>query len=152
MGFTLSFCPYQSCTANSLTFNLLFMERYTANLKLPAILSLHTVPGCSKRDEDRMVTREIFLHTGTGGVVEIFRSSKYIIGEEYTQMPFCEKSPGSELYHYTAVLLNTPQSISAENGLKAMEEVAKWYNNLNYELTGITSLEWCDCPKWIQEQ
>ena len=127
------------------------MERYTANLKLPKIMSIHAVPECSKSEEERMMTREIFLHTPTGSVVEIFRSSKYIIGEEYTQMPFCEKSPGSELYHYTAVLLNTPQSISAENGLKAMEEVAKWYTNLNYELTDITSLEWCDCPKWIQE-
>ena len=123
------------------------MERYTVNLKLPAILSLHTVPGCSKRDEDRMITREIFLHTGTGGVVEIFRSSKYIIGEEYTQMPFCEKSPDSGLYYYTAVLLNRAHSISAENGLKAMQEVAKWYTKLSNEIESITSLEWVDYPE-----
>ena len=115
-------------------------------MKLPAILSLNTVPGCSKWDEEKMIYRSIFLHTATGGVVEVFRSSRYLIGDEYMQLPFCEKSPGSGLYHYTAVLLNAPHSISAENGLKAMEEVAKWYTKLSKELESITSREWTDYP------
>ena len=122
------------------------MERYTVNLRLPAILSLNTVPRCSQREEDSMIHRSIFMHTATGGIVEVLMSSRYIIGDEYMQLPFCEKSPGSGLYHYTAVLLNAPHSISAENGLKAMEEVAKWYTKLNKELESITSREWTDYP------
>ena len=122
------------------------MERYTVNLRLPAILSLNTVPRCSQREEDSMIHRSIFRHTATGGIVEVLMSSRYIIGDEYMQLPFCEKSPGTGLYHYTAVLLNAPHSISAENGLKAMEEVAKWYTKLSKELESITSREWTDYP------
>ena len=126
------------------------MERYTANLKLPKILSIHAVPGCNKSEEERIMTRAIFLHTATGGIVEVLMSSRYLIGDEYMQLPFCEKSPGSGLYHYTAVLLNAPHSISAENGLKAMQEVAKWYTKLSKELESITSKEWVDYPDWLQ--
>ena len=97
-----------------------------------------------------MIHRSIFMHTATGGIVEVLMSSRYLIGDEYMQLPFCEKSPGSGLYHYTAVLLNTPHSISAENGLKAMQEVAKWYIKLGNEIESITSKEWVDYPDWLQ--
>ena len=93
-----------------------------------------------------MIHRSIFLHTATGGIVEVLMSSRYLIGDEYMQLPFCEKSPGNGLYHYTAVLLNAPHSISAENSLKAMEEVAKWYIKLGNEIESITSKEWVDYP------
>ena len=128
------------------------MERYTANLKLPKILSIHAVPGCSKSEEERMMARAIFLHTPTGGMVEILLSGHSIVGDDYMQMPFYERVPDSGNCRYTAVLLNNAQSITAENGLKAMQEVAKWYIKLGYEIESITSKEWVDYPDWLQAE
>ena len=146
MGFTLSFYPHQSCTANSLTFNLLFYGKVHSKSQTPKNLVDTCSPAMQPKGRGQQIHRSIFMHTATGGIVEVLMSSRYLIGDEYMQLPFCEKSPGSGLYHYTAVLLNTPHSISAENGLKAMEEVAKWYTKLSKELESITSREWTDYP------
>ena len=141
------FARINPCTANSLTLIYYFMERYTINLQLPKILYLTTVPGCPKREEERMIHREIFLHTPTGGVVEIFTTAEYFVEDKYMQMHFCEKKANSELYKYTAVLLNTPHSISRENGLNAMQDVAKWYEKHDYEFERLSSLKWVDYPE-----
>ena len=126
------------------------MERYTINLQLPKILYLTTVPGCPKKEEERMMHREIFLHTPTGGVVEIFTSAECFIEEKYMQLHFCEKKPGSEIYHYTAVLLNKPHNISYENGMMAMQDVATWYEKHEHEFKMLNSLKWVDCPDWLK--
>ena len=126
------------------------MKRYTINLQLPKILLLTTVPGSTKREEEKMMCREIFLHTPTGGVVEIFTSAEYFIEEKYMQLHFCEKKPLSGIYKYTAVLLNKPHNISYENGILAMQDVATWYEKHDHEFERINSLKWVDCPGWLK--
>ena len=139
------------CTANCLTLIHSFMERYTFKLQLPKILYLRSLPGCPKKEEESMMHREIFLHTPTGGLVEIFTSEEYFIEEKYMQMPFQQRYSDKEIYNYTAVLLNKPHSISNEDGLKAMQEVAKWYIKHDSEYDRINSLKWIDYPDWIRE-
>ena len=126
------------------------MERYTFKLQLPKILYLRSLPGCPKKEEESMMHREIFLHTATGGLVEIFTSEEYFIEEKYMQIHFCEKKPGSEIYKYTAVLLNKPHSISYENGMLAMQDVATWYKKHDHEFAMLNSLKWVDCPEWLE--
>ena len=126
------------------------MKRYTMNLRLPKILLLNTLPGCSRIEEDRMRKREIFLHTPTGGLVEIFTRDEYFIEEKYMQISFCEKKPESGIYKYTAVLLNKPQNISHEDGMMALQDVSKWYKRHDDEFTSLNSLKWVDYPDWLE--
>ena len=94
--------------------------------------------------------REIFLHTPTGGLVEIFTSEEYFIEKKYMQISFCEKKPGSDIYKYTAVLLNKPHSICFEDGMKALQDVAQWYEKHDQEFEQLNSLKWVDCPEWLK--
>ncbi len=127
------------------------MERYTFTLNLPKILCVTTPPECSVIDEKKMICRSIFLHTPTGGLVEVFDSERYLIENKYMQLPFQQRYSDKEIYNYTAVLLNKPHSISNEDGLKAMQEVAKWYIKHDSEYDRINSLKWIDYPDWIRE-
>ena len=122
------------------------MERYTENLRLPKILKLTTLPGCSESEELEMMMRTIMLHTPTGGLVEIIPSQQYVAEKRYKHMSFCERESDSESYRYTAVLLNKPHTISDEAGMTAMHEVAKWYTDFAKEVERICSLKWVDHP------
>jgi hypothetical protein len=75
---------------------------------------------------------------------------EYLIEEKYMQIHFCEKKPGSEIYRYTAVLLNKPHSISYDNGMLAMSDVATWYKKHDHEFAMLNSLKWVDCPEWLE--
>ena len=121
------------------------MERYTENLRLPKILKLTTLPGCSESEEMEMMMRTIMLHTPTGGLVEIIPNQS-VVGKRYKQMSFYERNPKSVNYRYKAVLLNKPHSISDEAGMIAMHEVAKWYTDFAKEVERICSLKWVDHP------
>lgn len=122
------------------------MERYTENLRLPKILKLTTLPGCSESEEMEMIMRTIMLHTPTGGMVEIIPNQWNVEKKRYKQMPFYEKKTDSGNYKYKAVLLNKPHSISDEAGMIAMHEIAEWYTDLAMEVEQLCSLKWVDQP------
>ena len=121
------------------------MERYTENLRLPKILKLTTLPGCSESEEKEMMMRTIMLHTPTGGLVEIIPNQS-VVEKKYKQMSFYERNPMSVNYRYKAILLNKPHSISDEAGMIAMHEVAMWYTDLYMEVKHLTSMKWVDHP------
>ena len=117
------------------------MERYTLDLKLPKIVQLVEVPRCESEKEE-MFGRNVFLHTPTGGVVEILLGQGFIVGKGHMEYLFGENGKEGNANRYTALLLNKPKNISTENGEKAMKEVAKWFVKYIEEFHYIESLEW----------
>lgn len=121
------------------------MERYTLNLGLPEILYLRTTPMCNKSDEEKMLHRSVFLHTPTGGVVEILFDRHFVIEGDHMELSFSDIDENDGKKHnYTALLLNKPGRISGEAGIRALKAVSKWYLKYCCEYNYINSLKWVD--------
>ena len=120
--------------------NRTIMERYTLNLKLPKILCLSTLP--SSEEEEDFISRNVFMHSPTGGIVEILSGQGYILDKTHMEHQFCIKEKSGENYKYTALLLNKPKTISPQNGEKALKDVIKWFTKYTTEYNYLDSLEW----------
>ena len=66
----------------------------------------------------------------------------FILEKEHMEYQFGESGIDEEDNCYTALLLNKPKNISAENGEKAMKEVAKWFIKYMAEYQYLESKDW----------
>lgn len=141
LGASRLFYPLKGVPSMSNNLTQTIMERYTLDLKLPKIVRLVEAPRCESEEKD-MFGRNVFLHTSTGGIVEILVGQGFILEKEHMEYQFGENGIDEESNCYTALLLNKSQNISTKNGEKAMKEVAKWFIKYMAEYQHLDSLEW----------
>ena len=83
-----------------------------------------------------MISRNVFMHTATGCVVEVLLGTNFIFEKEYVEYIFGENPK------HTAILLSKPLHISDEDGMEAIQTIAKWFLRHYEEFSIISSMDW----------
>ena len=114
------------------------MKKHVLNLKLPKILLLMGAP-FSGSGEDSIISREIVLHTPTGGVVEIIHGHDLPLPAGLENISFVFNNNFGVAQKYSAVLLINQEKMTQENITVALNDVIKWYTRYAKEYDFVIS-------------